>query len=844
MRWGPDGCAVRGVEAERLVEQRRQPGRGGGADVVEHGVADVRHAGGGRQSERRQRRSKIRGSGLLTPTTCESDHARDGTGSGSAARAGSRTTAGTSAPSGSTTRSTRRQIPRRASSPSTWPAALDTIPIGTPRSRTRRARRARRGPGGTDPVVELGVHRRGRGGLVRRRDAGGARVGQAVRRPLREVAVGAGLVHRVRGGEVRPHQRGLVLHRAERRQQPAGQDRGGDDKDAPGIEEDGVEVTRRLHHHPRRSRATVVSAVAASRARRRAGPPRRGCGRRSCRSPPTGGCAPCPRTGAERAAMSATVAAVPGRPQHVGLARRSAGCRRWPASPRPASGRPRAAPAATRRTASASCAGRGVLDDEAARAGLHRPAQVAGPAERGHHEHAARGQRGAQGGGRGDAVEAGHLDVEQRDVGPGAAARRRPPRRRGRPRPPPRGRAPGRAARPARRARAPGRRRAAGGSRRRSPSTRNRQPARSPSAHGQRTTGGRDPLAQPGAGPAPAAGVGRTAAVVDDLDRSRADAGSRQCPRAAVPHHVRDPLPHHPAEQLLRARRERRRRSAGRSASIPAAAQRTRAPGQLDGERHLAVPADRRPARRRAPRGPAARRRRSRPRRGRGRGRSSRPASSALTDTTVSEWPSRSCRSRANRLRSASTASRAISSRAAASWVLRWTSWTTPHTASAAMPHLEGEVVVARPARGAYGQHERRRRERHRPAPRPRGSAARTPPSPTRYTSAVAERALADGQRQHHHERGHRPQDRRRLRPPDPPRPGLPARRRCRPRSRRKPDDVDDRRALQRGNGRRRWPDHPRRHVSGCSPGGLDRIDHVDQPDSDRRATRSGTGAR
>ena len=60
---------------------------------------------------------------------------------------------------------------------------------------------------------------------------------------------------------------------------------------------------------------------------------------------------------------------------------------------------------------------RRVLDHEAEHAGLHRPAQVARPAERREHQHLAAGHLAAQGGRGGKPVQAGHLDVEQGDVG-------------------------------------------------------------------------------------------------------------------------------------------------------------------------------------------------------------------------------------------------------------------------------------------------------------------------------------------------------------------------------------------------------------------------------------------
>jgi hypothetical protein len=60
---------------------------------------------------------------------------------------------------------------------------------------------------------------------------------------------------------------------------------------------------------------------------------------------------------------------------------------------------------------------RGVLDHEAVRARLERPAQEAGPAERGDDQHPRRRRHPANLGGGADAVEPRHLDVEQGDVG-------------------------------------------------------------------------------------------------------------------------------------------------------------------------------------------------------------------------------------------------------------------------------------------------------------------------------------------------------------------------------------------------------------------------------------------
>ena len=215
--------------------------------------------------------------------------------------------------------------------------------------------------------------------------------------------------------------------------------------------------------------------------------------RRSCRSPRTGGCARCPRRGAarrrcrrrsppSRAARSTSVS-------RAGERATSPAARLSAAS----AGSTTRSPACTRRTASASWRGRRVLDDEPARAGLHRAAQVAGPAERRHDEHPDAGQRRAAARGvRADAVEPGHLDVEQGDVGPVLARRGDHLVAAARPRRRPRGRARGRAAPPARRGRAPGRRRAAAGSitaaahsQRRSPRP-SRRPRRRRGAPGRR----------------------------------------------------------------------------------------------------------------------------------------------------------------------------------------------------------------------------------------------------------------------------------------------------------------------------------------------------------------------
>ena len=108
--------------------------------------------------------------------------------------------------------------------------------------------------------------------------------------------------------------------------------------------------------------------------------------------------------------------------------------------------------------------GRRVLDHEPARAGLHRPPQVARAAERGDTSTGTSGTRDAQRPRwrRCRRCPASRRRAARRRAGARAPPRR--PRRRGPPRRPPRGRAPARAGRTARPGRGAGRRRAAGGS--------------------------------------------------------------------------------------------------------------------------------------------------------------------------------------------------------------------------------------------------------------------------------------------------------------------------------------------------------------------------------------------
>ena len=173
-----------------------------------------------------------------------------------------------------------------------------------------------------------------------------------------------------------------------------------------------------------------------------AGRPRRGCRRRSCRSRRTGGCARCPRRGTAawrsrrptsrrgRRGARRSRAAVSGDSPATRLSVASDGVDDAQAGVHPAYG-------------VGELGRRGVLDDEPAGARLHRAAQEAGPAERGHDQHAGLRALRPHGGRGADPVEPGHLDVEQGDVGLVLADRVRAPGRRSRPRRPPRGRARG-----------------------------------------------------------------------------------------------------------------------------------------------------------------------------------------------------------------------------------------------------------------------------------------------------------------------------------------------------------------------------------------------------------------
>ena len=242
-------------------------------------------------------------------------------------------------------------------------------------------------------------------------------------------------------------------------------------------------------------------------------------------------------------------------------------------------------------------AGGRVLDDEPARAGLQRPPQVAGPPERGHDEHPHVRQRRAQRLGGGDPVQAGHLDVEQRDVRPVLAGGVAPPRRRGPPRRRPRGRARG----PSSAASAPRTSAwsSASSSRIVIRASRSRPPARSPAARAALVTSvapdGGGALAQPGQ---------PVAAVVVPHGLRCAPRRRRRRPRPARPSGARctgvAPLCRITLVTPSRtAHANSSRRSLGTSSALrgqvgvdPGRAQRRARPGQLAGQGQLAVALD------------------------------------------------------------------------------------------------------------------------------------------------------------------------------------------------------------------------------------------------------------
>ena len=163
------------------------------------------------------------------------------------------------------------------------------------------------------------------------------------------------------------------------------------------------------------------TAVRSTRGPERRAPPRRGCWSRSCRWPTRGGCARSRRTGAPGWRCAATGAPASdsrstSRSRSVsGLGppvKRFGGQRRVDD--------PEACVHPSDRLG--QLLRRGVLHDEPARAGVQGAPEVAGPTERRDDEGAAAGRDRGQLLGDRDAVEAGHLDVEEAHVGRRARA--------------------------------------------------------------------------------------------------------------------------------------------------------------------------------------------------------------------------------------------------------------------------------------------------------------------------------------------------------------------------------------------------------------------------------------
>ena len=161
--------------------------------------------------------------------------------------------------------------------------------------------------------------------------------------------------------------------------------------------------------------ASGTAAPTATRARPPAARPRPGCGRWSCRWPPRGGCAPCPRTGAGDRRDRRDRRPVGGGAQHVPLALgERAGSRRERLGGQDGIDHPQARVHPPHGVD--ELLGRRVLHHEAGRPGPHRPRQVTRAPERREDDDPAGRQRRVQLGGGVEAVPAGHLDVQQRHV--------------------------------------------------------------------------------------------------------------------------------------------------------------------------------------------------------------------------------------------------------------------------------------------------------------------------------------------------------------------------------------------------------------------------------------------
>ena len=305
---------------------------------------------------------------------------------------------------------------------------------------------------------------------------------------------------------------------------------------------------------------------------------------------------------------------------------------------------------------------RRVLEQEPGRAGLHRAAQIPGPAERGEDHDPTGGQRRAELRRGGQPVQPGHLDVEERDVGPASAAPAARPRRHGRPAATTsRSCSRSRSAASAPRTSAWSSARRTGSSRRPRPEggtlTRRRNPR---SGSGPASTcpprrgGSLAEAVQPGAPSRARARAGsgrRRRPVVDDLDRTAVAVGDdpdRRPRRVAVAEDVGDPLADGPAEHRVDvAAAVPRARARPRSRSRPPRARsgHRRAPSRATAGDSRSPSRGRRPA----PRARRARRRAISAAARAGSSARTRRASSLLSAMSDRLWPSVSCRSRAIR---------------------------------------------------------------------------------------------------------------------------------------------------------------------------------------------------
>ena len=349
-------------------------------------------------------------------------------------------------------------------------------------------------------------------------------------------------------------------------------------------------------------------------------------------------------------------------------------------------------PAATRRIASASSRRRRVLQEEAGRAGLHRPAEVARPPERRHDDDPAGRQRRSGAGPPRDSPSRPGISMSSRATSGRALERRGTTSS---PRATSATTSRSRSSAEQRHDRAADERLVLGERGRRimrsavsGDGTCEPEPA--VAAAGARLDARRRPSATRSRRPGEAgAGCRRRAPRSSPRRRPRRrstrvvrgsrprrpsvvpDAGSRAGPAGAVAEDVRDALADRPAEDRVGGRRQRLPARARPRPSIPAAASAERGAGQLG--RRGSAGGSRRSSRGppRATRGRPAGRRPSRPGPGRIVRQRAAPASSLFRAMTERLWPSVSWRSRAIRARSSATASRASSWRAATSGPVR-----------------------------------------------------------------------------------------------------------------------------------------------------------------------------